>query len=233
MAHPYRKSSPLNQTEYGESRGEGHETGEPFRSDPADKKAFEALSQETKDSLVDQAWKYGKPFFSPKHGVNVDPEDGVLSFRPIYSDNTKLTYDKIDKPFDNGINRLSTKAEREARKKKFVNAMAKTAYDIGSNFLKGAPGLAATMLTPQAAYGGQPTEEQMKQRQALMQDYYDSLGSNRKTPLNIKEKAYEKQNKKMRSEYTSETGKKLGKRLTKGTNEECHLLVDLLAWLEQ
>jgi hypothetical protein len=40
-----------------------------------------------------------------------------------------------------------------------------------------------------------------------------------KSPINIKEKAYEKQNRKMRSEYTSETGKKLGKRLTKGTNK--------------
>jgi hypothetical protein len=40
-----------------------------------------------------------------------------------------------------------------------------------------------------------------------------------KSPVNIKEKAYEKQNRKMRSEYTSETGKKLGKRLTKGTNK--------------
>ena len=40
-----------------------------------------------------------------------------------------------------------------------------------------------------------------------------------KSPLNIKEAAYEKQNKKMRSEYTSETGKKLGKRLTSGKNK--------------
>lgn len=39
------------------------------------------------------------------------------------------------------------------------------------------------------------------------------------TPFNIKEEAYEKQNRKMRSEYTSETGKKLGKRLTEGTNK--------------
>ena len=40
-----------------------------------------------------------------------------------------------------------------------------------------------------------------------------------KSPVEIKEKAYEKQNRKMRSEYTSETGKKLGKRLTKGSNK--------------
>jgi len=40
-----------------------------------------------------------------------------------------------------------------------------------------------------------------------------------KSPTQITEKAYEDQNRKMRSEYTSETGKKLGKRLTKGTNK--------------
>ena len=99
-------SSPLNQN--GESRGEGHESGKKFGYDPADKKAFEALNQKTKDSLQSEAWKYNKPFFSPKFGVNVDPEDGVLSGRPVYSDGTKLTYDKIDKPFSkSGINRDS------------------------------------------------------------------------------------------------------------------------------
>ena len=98
-------TSPLDQKKYGESRGEGHKSGERFRSDPADRKAFQALSQKTKDSLHTEANKYGKPFFSPKHGVNVDPEDGVLSNRPIYSDDTKLTYDKIDKPFDSPANK--------------------------------------------------------------------------------------------------------------------------------
>lgn len=56
------------------------------------------LNQKTKDSLHTQANKYGKAFFSPKHGVNVDPEDGVLSNRPVYSDGSKLTYESIDKP---------------------------------------------------------------------------------------------------------------------------------------
>ena len=92
-------TSPLKQ-KYGESRGEGHKSGERFRYDPADKKAFQALNQVQKDSLHSEAMKYNKPFFSPKHGVNVDPEDGVLSNRPVYSDDTKLTYEKIDKPFD-------------------------------------------------------------------------------------------------------------------------------------
>ena len=94
------------------------------------------LSQAVKDSLHNQANLYGKPFFSPKHGVNVDPEDGVLSNRPIYSDNTKLTYDKINKPF---------------------------------------------------------------------------------SPVNIKEEAYEKQNRKMRADHKKDTGKTLGERQTSGT----------------
>ena len=96
------------QTSYGESRGEGHDISKRFGYDPADKAKFQALNQVQKDSLHGEAMKYNKPFFSPKYGVNVDPEDGVLSNRPIYSDNTKLTYDKIDKPFsEGGINRKS------------------------------------------------------------------------------------------------------------------------------
>ena len=35
----------------------------------------------------------------------------------------------------------------------------------------------------------------------------------------IKEKAYEKQNRKMRKDYTAETGKKLGSRQTSGTGK--------------
>ena len=91
-------TSPLKQKKYGESRGEGHKSGEKFRYDPADKKAFQALNQKTKDSLHTEANKYGKSFFSPKHGVYVDPEDGVLSNRPVYNDGSKLTYESIDKP---------------------------------------------------------------------------------------------------------------------------------------
>ena len=71
-----------------------------FKYDPADKKAFEALTQKQKDSLQAQAYKFDKPYFSPKFGVNVDPEDGVLSNRPIYSDGTKLTYDIEDRPVE-------------------------------------------------------------------------------------------------------------------------------------
>jgi len=39
------------------------------------------------------------------------------------------------------------------------------------------------------------------------------------SPLNITEKSYEKQNRKMRKKYTSETGKKLGSRQTSGTGK--------------
>ncbi len=95
---PFLMKSPLKDNGYGESRGEGHQSGQSFRYDPSDKAKFNALNQVQKDSLHGEAMKYGKPFFSPTHGVNVDPEDGVLSGRPIYSDNTKLTYEKIDEP---------------------------------------------------------------------------------------------------------------------------------------
>jgi hypothetical protein len=102
----------VSRNEYGESRGEGHDGKQRFRYDQADKNSFNKLNQKTKDSLQGEAYKYDKPFFSPKYGVNVDPEDGVLSNRPIYSDNTKLTYDKIDKPFSkSGMNRNETQKD--------------------------------------------------------------------------------------------------------------------------
>jgi len=71
-----------------------------LRYDPADKARFEALTQKQKDSLQAQAMKFDKEFFSPKYGVNVDREDGVLENRPIYSDGTTLTYDIEDKPIE-------------------------------------------------------------------------------------------------------------------------------------
>ena len=42
---------------------------------------------------------------------------------------------------------------------------------------------------------------------------------NKQSPFQIKEAAYEKQNRKMRKDYTSETGKKLGSRQTSGTGK--------------
>jgi hypothetical protein len=115
--------------------------GSPFKNvqkmkfEKANRERYEAMSQKTKDSLHTEANKYGKAFFSPKYKVNVDPEDGVLSNRPIYKDGTMLTYEKIDKPF---------------------------------------------------------------------------------SPLNIKEEAYEKQNRSMRKKHKKETGKTLGERQTTG-----------------
>ena len=116
-------ASPFRNVKYGESRGENHDVNKRFRYDPADKKAFMALDQKTKDSLQGEAWKYNKPFFSPKYGVNVDPEDGVLSGRPVYSDGTKLTYDKIDKPFDSPANKAEPR--RTIGKGKNFNKVAK------------------------------------------------------------------------------------------------------------
>ena len=118
-----QNNNPFSRNKYGESRGEGHKSGERFRYDPADKKAFESLNQVQKDSLHGEAMKYNKPFFSPKHGVNVDPEDGVLSNRPVYSDDTKLTYDKIDKPFDSPAKKAEPR--RTIGKGKNFNKVAK------------------------------------------------------------------------------------------------------------
>ena len=115
MAHPYRNISPLNCWK-GYERVPGKAPGtkgscrksspanQNMKFEKANRERYEAMSQKTKDSLHHQANLYGKPFFSPKHQVNVDPEDGVLSNRPIYKDGTMLTYDKIDKPFTSPMN---------------------------------------------------------------------------------------------------------------------------------
>lgn len=63
------------------------------------------LNQKTKDSLQGEAFKYGKAFYSPKHKVNVDIEDGVLSNRVFYEDGSELKYESIDKPFDSPANK--------------------------------------------------------------------------------------------------------------------------------
>lgn len=125
--------------------------GSPFRNvqkmkfEKANRERYDKMPQKTKDSLQGEAWKYGGPFWSPKHQVNVDPEDGVLYNRPIYKDGTMLTYPSLSKP---------TSRETELNKPP--------------------------------------------------------------TPLNIKEEAYEKQNKKMRSDHKKDTGKTLGERQTSG-----------------
>ena len=246
MAHPYNNKSPFNCWK-GYERVPGKAPGtkgscrksspanQNMKFEKANRERYEAMSQKTKDSLHHQANLYGKPFFSPKHQVNVDPEDGVLSNRPIYKDGTMLTYDKIDKPFTSPMNATkgggttkvclpkskvnsmsaeekkkvvnakesagrSGKRERSQRsevkgarkkgatlkdwfeKENWVNVKTgdecgaptkrtsseyaanekgnksrflKTALDIGSTFLKGGAGVAATMLTPQTAYAHQ------------------------------------------------------------------------------
>ena len=63
------------------------------------------LNQKTKDSLQGEAFKYDKAFYSPKHKVNVDPEDGVLENRVFYEDGSELKYESIDKPFDSPANK--------------------------------------------------------------------------------------------------------------------------------
>ncbi len=47
----------------------------------------------------------------------------------------------------------------------------------------------------------------------------DHAKANRTAPLEIKEEAYEKQNRKMRAEHKKDTGKTLGERQTKGTGK--------------
>ena len=202
MAHPYRNISPLNCWK-GYERVPGTQPGTKGscrKSSPANatkgggttkvclpKSKVNSMSAEQKKKVVsakESAGRSGKRERSQRSEVKGARKKGATLRDWFEKENwvNVKTGDECGAP----TKRLSTKEERNARKKKFVNAMAKTAYDIGSNFLKGAPGLAATMLTPQAAYGGQPSEEQLRQRQALMQDYYDTLGSKTETetPLN-------------------------------------------------
>ncbi len=89
--------SPLN-FHGGSHLGEGHDITKPMKFEVANAKRVEEMPQSVKDSLQAEAFKNGAPFWSPKHQVNVDPEDGVLYNRPIYSDGTMLTYPSLNKP---------------------------------------------------------------------------------------------------------------------------------------
>ena len=100
-----RKTSPLN-SHGGTHLGEGHDVNQRMQMDPKNKKRVNEMSQQVKDSLQRQAWLFGKPFFSPKYQVNVDPEDGVLTGRPIYSDGSMLTYESLESPLNTGENHL-------------------------------------------------------------------------------------------------------------------------------
>ena len=56
-----------------------------------EKKVKKELTQKTKDSLQNKAKKIGKGFYSKKHKVYVDGEDGVLSQTPVKPGN----YEKL------------------------------------------------------------------------------------------------------------------------------------------
>ena len=56
-----------------------------------EKKVKKELTQKTKDSLQNKAKKIGKGFYSKKHKVYVDGEDGVLSQTPVKPEN----YEKL------------------------------------------------------------------------------------------------------------------------------------------
>jgi len=87
FSSPFMAKSPLH---------DNHEFGEKKKSSvSADQqkkpKTERELSQKTKDSLQQVALKRGKPFYSKKHKVYVEGEDGVLTNTPR---NTS-TYEKI------------------------------------------------------------------------------------------------------------------------------------------
>ena len=92
-----RKSSPVK-AHGGTHLGEGHDIKKRLQFDQSNRERYDKMPQRVKDSLQQVAYEYGGPFFSPKHQVNVDPEDGVLYNRPIYSDGTMLTYPALNKP---------------------------------------------------------------------------------------------------------------------------------------
>ena len=92
-----RKSSPVK-AHGGTHLGEGHDIKKRLQFDKSNRERYDKMPQRVKDSLQQVAYEYGGPFFSPKHQVNVDPEDGVLYNRPIYSDGTMLTYPALNKP---------------------------------------------------------------------------------------------------------------------------------------
>tara|TARA_Y100000385_G_C12876799_1_gene544028 strand:- start:316 stop:561 length:246 start_codon:yes stop_codon:yes gene_type:complete len=77
FSSPFLAKSPLN---------DHHELKEKKKP-----KSERELSQKTKDSLQNVAIKRGKPFYSKKHKVYVEGEDGVLTNTPT---NTS-TYEKI------------------------------------------------------------------------------------------------------------------------------------------
>jgi|GEM_PF-1245016 len=111
---PDRKSSqsPFN-SHGGAHLGENHDINVKMVMDPKNRKRVNEMPQSVKDSLQAEAFKNKGPFWSPKYQVNVDPEDGVLSNRPIYSDGTMLTYPPLDEPVESETP-LNKKGEKDA-----------------------------------------------------------------------------------------------------------------------
>ena len=81
FSSPFMAKSPLH---------DHHELGSKKKSSVEEDKK-EELPQATKDSLQQKALKRGKPFYSIKHKVYVEGEDGVLTNPPVNTDN----YEKL------------------------------------------------------------------------------------------------------------------------------------------
>ena len=57
---------------------------------------------------------------------------------------------------------------------------------IGKKAAAGALGIGGALLNTQKAYGGQPTEKQLKARSTIQQDYYDTLGPKKKSKMSMR-----------------------------------------------
>jgi hypothetical protein len=78
---------------------------------------------------------------------------------------------------------MSKSKAKKTAAKELVKAGLKKA---GKKLLSGVVGVGGALLNTQKAYGGQPTAKQRKARQALRQDYYDTLGPIKKTKMSTK-----------------------------------------------
>ena len=76
FSSPFMAKSPFHEHELGHKKKSSVEV---------DQK--EELPQAIKDSLQQKALKRGKPFYSKKHKVYVEGEDGVLTNTPTNTDN--------------------------------------------------------------------------------------------------------------------------------------------------
>ncbi len=245
MAHPYNNKSPFNCWK-GYERVPGTKPGakgscrksSPANSnhkyqlkfEKANRERYEKMPQRVKDSLQSEAWKYGGPFWSPKHQVNVDPEDGVLYNRPIYQDGTMLTYPSLSKP---------TSRQTE------INSPVNAAKGGGttkvclpkSKVNNMSPEQKKKVVAAKESAGRSGKRERSQESEvkgarkkgATLKDWFEKenwvnvktgeeCGAPTKmiSPLNIKEEAYEKQNREMRKKHKKETGNTLGERQTTG-----------------